>query len=90
MCADPRPIDGILHATYVTARMHQAVARLLEADALAGSPRDEAMRALGEHAANFAHGIQVLDCHARLTPVGDAALSDARAYMDRAKRGVDG
>jgi HEXXH motif-containing protein len=88
--ADPRPIDGILHATYVTARMHQAVARLLEADALAGSPRDEATRALGEHAANFAHGIQILDCHARLTPVGDAALSDARAYMDRAKRGVDG
>ena len=81
---DPRPIDGIYHATFVSARMHQAVARLLEAGALAGAEREEAERALAQNAANFARGLQVLDRHARLTPMGSAALAGARAYMERA------
>ena len=28
--ADPRPMDGVFHATYVVARMHQTLTRLLE------------------------------------------------------------
>ena len=83
---DPRPIDGILHATFVTARMHQAVARLLGAEALAGSDRAEAERALATNAELFARGLATLDQHARLTPIGAAALAGARAYMERAAR----
>jgi len=83
---DPRPIDGIFHATFVTARMHQAVARLLEADALAGSDLAEAKRALESNAALFSRGLETLDRHARLTPIGEAALSGARAYMEQAAR----
>ena len=76
--SDPRPIDGILHATFVTARMHQAVARLLEAEALPGSDRAEAERALATNAELFARGLATLDQHARLTPIGAAALAGAR------------
>jgi HEXXH motif-containing protein len=82
---DPRPIDGIFHATFVTARMHQAVARLLEAEVLAEGELAEARRALAANAALFAQGLATLDRHARLTPMGSAALAGARAYMERAE-----
>jgi HEXXH motif-containing protein len=81
---DPRPIDGIFHATFVTARMHQAVARLREAGALAAGERAEAERALATSAALFAQGVATLDRHAQLTPMGQAALAGARATMQRA------
>ena len=31
---DPRPMDGVVHATYVVARMHQTISRLLDAGVL--------------------------------------------------------
>jgi hypothetical protein len=81
---DPRPIDGVFHATFVTARMHQAVARLLAAGAFAGDEIAEAQRALAANRSLFARGLATLDRHARLTPTGAAALAGARAYMERA------
>ena len=36
--ADPRPMDGVFHATYVVARMHQTLTRLLEANVLDDEP----------------------------------------------------
>jgi HEXXH motif-containing protein len=78
---DPRPIDGIFHATFVTARMHQAVARLLAAEQLEPGDAAEARRALEANAAHFAQGLATLDRVARLTPMGRAALEGARAYM---------
>jgi HEXXH motif-containing protein len=80
---DPRPIDGIFHATFVTARMHQALARLREAGALDAGERAEAERALATSAALFAQGVETLDRHARLTPLGEACLAGARASMQR-------
>jgi HEXXH motif-containing protein len=88
--SDPRPIDGIFHATFVTARMHQAVARLLEAGALVGGELDEAKRALETNAALFAEGLATLDRHARPTSMGSAVLAGARAYMEHAARQVSG
>lgn len=84
--ADPRPIDGIFHATFVTARMHRALAQLRAAGALDAAERAEADAALAAHRAHFAQGLATLDRHAELTPAGAAALAGARAYMQGAPR----
>jgi HEXXH motif-containing protein len=85
--ADPRPLDGIYHATFVCARIHEALARLLASGILDGGARAEAERALETHARLFAQGLDTLDAHARLTPLGAAVMKGARAYMEEARRG---
>jgi HEXXH motif-containing protein len=79
--SDPRPIDGIVHAAYVTARMHQAVQRLLDAGILSPIDAAEAAEAARDNARRFAAGIETVDRHARLTPLGVAIMGDARRYM---------
>jgi hypothetical protein len=78
---DPRPLDGILHATFVTARMHHALRHLRDVEALAPDERDWVGGRLEAHAKNFEEGLAVIDAHARLTPAGAAALGAARSYM---------
>jgi len=80
---DARPLDGIFHATFVTARMQQAVGALRAAGALLPAERDEAESALAANAALFAQGLATLDRHAKLTPLGEAVLAGARAVMAR-------
>ena len=78
---DPRPMDGIIHATYVTARMHQSVGRLLKADVLDAAAALEAQASLIEHRRAFSEGIAVIDRHSRLTERGRAIMDSARAHM---------
>lgn len=80
---DPRPLDGIFHATFVTARMHQAVARLQRSGVLDAGERAEAERAQADNQRLFASGLATLDAHAKLTPLGEAVLDGARQYMLR-------
>ncbi len=80
---DPRPMDGIIHATYVTARMHQSVQRLLDRGTLDGAQAEEARAANAINARNFAMGLGTLEEHAKLTPLGEAVIANARAYMAR-------
>jgi hypothetical protein len=79
--ADPRPMDGIVHATYVVARMHQSVNRVIAAGVLDEAQRDEAEAALATHVAAFGRGIATIDRHATLTARGTAVLAGARRYM---------
>jgi hypothetical protein len=79
--ADPRPMDGIVHATFVTARMHRAVAQLLRAGVLDGAATAEAQDSLAAHRRAFAQGIEIIDRHASLTERGQAVLAGARAHM---------
>lgn len=79
--ADPRPLDGIFHATFVLARMHQALARLRDAGVLAGADLEEADAALAWCSRLFADGLGTVERHARLTPMGAAVLAGARDYM---------
>ena len=81
---DPRPMDGIVHATYVTARMHQTVQRLLDSGVLATEQEVAAQAALADHRRAFAEGIAVIDAHARFTPLGAAVMAGARDHMARA------
>lgn len=80
---DERPMDGIVHATFVSARMHRAVARLVESGVLSEDETEAARGALSDHARNFQSGLDVVDRHARLTPRGQAVMMDARRYMNR-------
>jgi HEXXH motif-containing protein len=78
---DPRPMDGIVHATYVTARMHQAMRHLLESGALTVEQERAARTALAGHRRAFADGIAVIDGHARFTALGAAVMAGARDHM---------
>jgi HEXXH motif-containing protein len=80
---DPRPMDGIVHATYVTARMHQSVQRLTDAGVLDATQTEEARTANIANAQRFAMGMETIDRYARLTPLGRAVMDGADRYMAR-------
>ena len=82
--ADPRPMDGIFHATFVSARMAYALERALGSDALAASDRDEAARLLAGARRAFTDGLGVVRAAGRPTVVGRALIDAAAAAMDRA------
>ena len=78
---DPWPMDGIVHATYVTARMHQSVQRLADAGVLDAAQMAEARGANRDNVKRFAMGMETIDRHARLTPLGRAVMGGAERYM---------
>ena len=79
--ADPRPMDGIIHAAYVIARMHQTLNRLLAAGVLDAEQTAAARADLAAHERNFRAGDGVIRGGARLTELGDGVLAGARDYM---------
>jgi HEXXH motif-containing protein len=78
---DPRPMDGVFHATYVIARMHQTLSRLLESAVLDADQAELAKRDLALHRKNFEAGDLVIHQGGRLTEVGHQAIESAREYM---------
>lgn len=78
---DPRPMDGVFHATYVVARMHQTLTRLLASGVLDAAQTTAAQADIAAHARNFAIGDAVVREGARLTKVGREAIEAAREYM---------
>ncbi|MGF1548948.1 MAG: HEXXH motif-containing putative peptide modification protein [Sphingomonadaceae bacterium] len=84
--ADPRPMDGVFHATYVIARMHMTLSRLLEAGVLEPRQQEQAAKDLAAHRRNFAAGDDVIRKSGRLTQTGRAAIAAAREHMAAAQR----
>ena len=78
---DPRPMDGVIHAAYVIARMHQTVERLIESGVLDEEQREAAAKDLELHRKYFAESDEVIRSAAILTPVGQAAIDAARAQV---------
>lgn len=78
---DLRPMDGVFHATYVIARMHQTLSRLLEAGVLDRAEREAALSDLAAHRRNFETGDRVVREGGRLTELGAEVIASARAYM---------
>jgi len=78
---DSRPMDGVFHATYVVARMHQTLSRLLSSGALDDEQVEAAKSDLALHRKNFEIGDAVVREGARLTDVGRIAIEAARHYM---------
>jgi len=82
---DPRPMDGIYHATFVTARMHRAVKALLDSGILSTTQKESAEKDLADNARLFANGIETVDRFGKLTPLGKIVMEGAKAYMASAQ-----
>ena len=80
---DPRPMEGIFHATYVSARMHWTMSRLLDSGMLDSTGEQMAAQAIKADGANFRAGYQVIADKGQLTATGHAVISAAKAYMER-------
>ena len=78
---DPRPMEGIAHATWVLARMHLAVRGMLDSGKLDAAQRAEAAQALQRIARDYQAGHGVMAQGARFTEAGSAAFAPAEAYM---------
>jgi hypothetical protein len=81
---DRRPMDGVVHATYVIARMHYTTSRLLQSGLLTEEETREARELIERNARGYSEGVAVVEAEARWTEVGEAALRCAEAYMDTA------
>ena len=81
---DLRPMDGIVHATYVLARMHYCIERLLASDALSPEERVALETTKLRRRAEYKAGLEVVAAHARFTPTGRALFDGAQRYMSEA------
>jgi hypothetical protein len=81
---EKRPMDGVYHATFVSARMHWAMTRLLDSGLLTEEERLIAVGARDADRRNFESGYQTVAAHGRLTRTGQIAIDAARAYISEA------
>lgn len=79
--AEERPMDGVYHATFVSARMHWAMSRLIASGLLTEEERALAAKARDDDKRNFEKGYDTVAAHARLTNTGRVALDAALGYM---------
>jgi hypothetical protein len=85
---DRRPMEGLVHAAYVLARMHLAMAALLQPELLTGghitaAEQAEARRRCLAAAQSFRAANETIAASAQFTPVGQAVFAQAQNYMDR-------
>jgi len=80
---DPRPMDGIFHATFVCARMHYAYARLLQGpkNLLSQTDRQLVQQRLQEYRGKFIEGLETVKRFGRMTANGARILNAAANYM---------
>lgn len=78
---DPRPMDGLVHAAFVLARMHAAMDAVARAPAAAPAEREEAARRCRDAGRSFAAAVQTIDAHARFTADGAAIFAGAASFM---------
>jgi hypothetical protein len=77
---DPRPIDGIFHACFVTTRVHLAMSRLLETRLLSAQEAEEAMDRLKYNGNAARAALELLDLHAEPTDTGKHVLDALHDY----------
>src|SRR6185312_10224034 len=78
---DPRPMDGIYHATFVTARMYRVVRTLLDSGVLDAPAKAKAQKDLADNACLFKQGIETVQKFARLSTLGESVMRGASEYM---------
>jgi hypothetical protein len=84
---DPRPMDGIFHATFVCARMHYAYARLTQGakNTLSRADRGLVEQRLSDYSAKFFDWLKTVRRYGRVTANGDRILNAAADYMRSAR-----
>jgi hypothetical protein len=80
---DPRPMDGIYHATYVSARMHYAIAEAIRSPVLDTAQREEAGTLLRSSYRAFSDGYRLVAEHGELTATGERLMQEAHKYMSQ-------
>ena len=79
---DPRPMDGIVHAAYVLARMMYCLDRLIASGVLTRHEGDAAKAALQRDRRLFDEGHAVVARSARFTPTGKAVFDHACRFIE--------
>lgn len=78
---DLRPMDGIYHATWVSARMAWAMRQLALHPATPAAQAKEAESALTLDLSNFHAGHEVVRAHGQLTPTGERVMDSAASWV---------
>ena len=78
---DPRPMEGVAHASYVTARMVYALKALIASGQLDAGETGLAADRLTVNETAVAQGLATVMAHARFTPLGAAAFEGLRRSM---------
>lgn len=82
--SDPRPMDGVFHATFVTARLHRVNKTLLECfERLEAPPfsRDELDQKLHLYRDLYFRGLETVQKHGKLTATGQRIIEETVDYM---------
>lgn len=80
---DPRPMDGIYHATYVSARMHFAINEVLNSNQLKNKEhRDECSKLLKASKKAFYDGYGTVEKQGQLSRSGQNIMQNAYNYME--------
>jgi hypothetical protein len=80
---DPRPMEGVVHAAYVVARMSYALERLVNSGMLSTEEQERARTDLQTHSDRFFDTLPIIRRHARFRPEGDTIFQGAITYMSR-------
>jgi len=81
---DPRPMDGIYHATFVCARMHWAMSQLALSSDIDADLAAHAKARAAIHAHSFHSGLALVREHGVLSDTGRALMEGAERYMAEA------
>lgn len=81
---DPRPMDGIYHATFVCARMHWAMSQLALSSDIDADLAAQAKARADIHARSFHSGLALVREHGVLSDTGRALMEGAERYMAEA------
>jgi hypothetical protein len=87
---DARPMEGVVHAAYVVARMHYALSSILQAGLLPADGATQAQTQLLDYHRLFFDSLSTIEHYARFTPQGADVFRNAVDYMKSARvSGVD-
>jgi HEXXH motif-containing protein len=78
---DSRPMEGVVHAAYVMARMHYVLAAIVRSGAIPPDQLEAAEKQLRLHVDGFVDSLATIDTHARFTERGAALFAEAVDYM---------
>jgi len=86
---DPRPMDGIYHATFVLARMCFVLEKLLIPGNLDAAQTEEAEKSLYQNIQRFYSGHKVIEANShKLGALGERLMSSAKSYVDNLAKSV--
>ena len=78
---DPRPMDGIYHATFVSARMAWVMEALADSGLLTPAEQQHARNEAAKDRENFSKGWQTVVQHGRLSATGTQIIENAHRWV---------